>query len=229
MPQDQTQGSAPPAAITAKTTLRRQLNHNRAVRLANSTFESRNHAAEQLAQSLLRTKPIQSAIASGQPIASYLPLATEPDTSVFHNELTQLGVTVLVPECLADTDGEPALAWLPLNRDNDQGSEPSAPKIGSLLLTDARGIPIPSGSRIGIGTAGLAVANCRTVIVPALAATEAGQRLGKGAGYYDRLLSAAATVALTLTTIAVVFADEKLDSIPTDAHDASVSAVVTVE
>lgn len=60
------------------------------------------------------------------------------------------------------------------------------------------------------------------VIAPALAVTKSGIRLGRGAGYYDRYLEKSkAKVA------AVVYANEILDEVPSQAHDQSVDYIVT--
>lgn len=64
------------------------------------------------------------------------------------------------------------------------------------------------------------------VILPAVAFDRRGHRVGRGKGYYDRLL---ATAARTLTTIGVGYGfqllDELIDDI--DAHDIPVHFIVT--
>ncbi|MGZ4671823.1 MAG: 5-formyltetrahydrofolate cyclo-ligase [Ilumatobacteraceae bacterium] len=60
------------------------------------------------------------------------------------------------------------------------------------------------------------------VIVPGLAFTLAGDRLGYGQGYYDRLLP---TVAAP--SVGVCFEDQLVDEMPLAAHDVRVGAVVT--
>lgn len=60
------------------------------------------------------------------------------------------------------------------------------------------------------------------VIVPALAATRSGDRLGYGGGYYDRFLSR--TRAFTAIPL---FSRCLVDSLPVHAHDHPVDAVVT--
>jgi 5-formyltetrahydrofolate cyclo-ligase len=61
------------------------------------------------------------------------------------------------------------------------------------------------------------------VIVPAVAADGVGHRLGRGGGSYDRALPRARPDALIL---AVVHPEELLPYIPTEPHDASVTAVL---
>jgi 5-formyltetrahydrofolate cyclo-ligase len=61
------------------------------------------------------------------------------------------------------------------------------------------------------------------VVVPALAATRTGHRLGYGAGTYDRLLP----IQEPLDTVVVVRATELVDTLPVEAHDCALRWVVT--
>lgn len=60
------------------------------------------------------------------------------------------------------------------------------------------------------------------IIVPGVAFDKAGNRLGRGKGFYDRLLS-----HTNATTIAVCFNCQLLDNIPTEPHDMPVNFIVT--
>ncbi|QDU72198.1 5-formyltetrahydrofolate cyclo-ligase [Mucisphaera calidilacus] len=60
-------------------------------------------------------------------------------------------------------------------------------------------------------------------IVPGLAFTPAGQRLGRGGGYYDRYL----TSHPETSPIAVCFENQILDALPTEATDFPVPVIVT--
>ena len=62
------------------------------------------------------------------------------------------------------------------------------------------------------------------VIVPGLAFTAAGDRLGQGGGWYDRFLSAVSTGC---TTVGVCFAEQIVDTLPLEAHDVTMDHVVT--
>ena len=62
------------------------------------------------------------------------------------------------------------------------------------------------------------------VIVPGLAFTPGGQRLGQGGGWYDRFL---AGVRDDCVTIGVCFDEQLLAEVPTEAHDVLVDLVVT--
>ena len=62
------------------------------------------------------------------------------------------------------------------------------------------------------------------VIVPGVAFTRRGDRLGQGGGWYDRFL---AGVRPDCVTIGVAFAPQLVESIPTELHDVALHAVVT--
>jgi 5-formyltetrahydrofolate cyclo-ligase len=64
------------------------------------------------------------------------------------------------------------------------------------------------------------------IIVPGLAFTKAGQRLGRGGGYYDRYL---ASLPSTTQKIGVCFALQLVDGLPIEPHDQKMDAVFTEE
>jgi 5-formyltetrahydrofolate cyclo-ligase len=61
-------------------------------------------------------------------------------------------------------------------------------------------------------------------LVPGLAFDPAGGRLGRGAGYYDRLLTKFEGVR-----VGVCFSELLVDEVPTEAHDIQMDFVVTPE
>lgn len=64
------------------------------------------------------------------------------------------------------------------------------------------------------------------IIVPALLVTRAGERLGYGAGFYDRTLRAGGSFADSFS-VAVAFAEELVEELPTDEFDVRCRLVVT--
>lgn len=62
------------------------------------------------------------------------------------------------------------------------------------------------------------------VVVPGLAFTASGWRLGQGGGWYDRLLS---QVRDDCTSIGVAFEIQLVDELPTEGHDVRVDMVIT--
>ena len=139
-------------------------------------------------------------------VAGYLPLPTEPFTVRVLDALVATGTRVLVPV----VTGAAPLDWC---------AYPAPLRAGTL------GIQEPVGPRLGAA----AISEVDAVLVPALAVGADGHRLGRGGGHYDRTLAllAALRPAGPPERIAVVFDDEVLDSVPFDALDQRVSAVVT--
>mgnify|MGYP006160138765 FL=1 len=93
-------------------------------------------------------------------IASYIPLATEPDVSEFNAWVLAMGKTLLLPRIVGD-ELEFATGDL---------------ELGSHQIHE------PTGDAADIATAEL-------ILLPALAVDGSGNRIGKGKGYYDRALS----------------------------------------
>jgi 5-formyltetrahydrofolate cyclo-ligase len=62
------------------------------------------------------------------------------------------------------------------------------------------------------------------VVVPGLAFTADGDRLGQGGGWYDRFLM---SIRADCTTIGVGFVEQIVDALPTEPHDVRLDHVVT--
>ena len=62
------------------------------------------------------------------------------------------------------------------------------------------------------------------VVVPGLAFTAQGHRLGQGGGFYDRFLP---TVRDDCATIGVCFEPQLLQTLPNEEHDRRVQMVIT--
>jgi 5-formyltetrahydrofolate cyclo-ligase len=89
--------------------------------------------------------------------------------------------------------------------------------VGVGLAPGAYSVPEPQGepvSPIGLDL----------VVVPGLAFTRDGRRLGQGGGHYDRLL---AELPTSCTTVGVCFAEQILDELPEEPHDRKVDVVVS--
>ncbi|MES2470153.1 MAG: 5-formyltetrahydrofolate cyclo-ligase [Verrucomicrobiota bacterium] len=69
----------------------------------------------------------------------------------------------------------------------------------------------------------VAAASMALVLVPGLAFTPSGDRLGHGAGYYDRFL---ATLAPSVPTAGICFSCQILPTLPAAAHDIPVHHVL---
>jgi 5-formyltetrahydrofolate cyclo-ligase len=101
---------------------------------------------------------------------------------------------------------------------------PSEPIIAPLKLDcDVRRIPeviIPQNPKDGIQLP----EQIDLVLVPGLAFSKNRHRLGRGGGYFDRLLSDRAKNAFKL---GICFGFQVVDAIPTDEHGVIVNAVAT--
>jgi len=66
------------------------------------------------------------------------------------------------------------------------------------------------------------------MLVPGLAFSRSGQRLGRGKGYYDRYLHRyrQLTGMRPVTTVALAFKQQVFDNIPTSEHDVTVHLVL---
>ena len=128
-------------------------------------------------------------------IAAYYSIGAEPDTHGLIFGLWKRGSYVVLPVLMPDGD----LDWA-----SYEGPDSLAP--------GPRGLLEPVEPPRGPGT----VARADVVLVPALAVDARGYRLGRGGGSYDRAL---ARVGGQVPTIALLYDDELLPAVPTDAHD----------
>jgi 5-formyltetrahydrofolate cyclo-ligase len=159
-------------------------------------------ATERAAASAAITPALLRGLAGARTFAAYVPEETEPGHGLVPAAYTQLGARVLLPVVPA-TGHE--LGWA----------------VDTGLLTPGRfGLLEPSGPRLGPSALGTA----DVVVIPALAVSRDGVRLGRGGGYYDRALR---HVRPDAVLVALVFDDELLDEVPAEQHDRRVTAVVT--
>jgi 5-formyltetrahydrofolate cyclo-ligase len=128
-------------------------------------------------------------------IAAYIALDDEPCTDLLLDVCEQVGIQVLVPRVVKDD-----LEWAIFNWDE---------------LTEGEfGILEPTGPAEPL--------QVDAVLVPALAVDAAGNRLGKGRGFYDRAL---AELETRVPIIALVHDEEVFEEIPHAAHDLKVDYV----
>jgi 5-formyltetrahydrofolate cyclo-ligase len=166
------------------------------------TRRRQRSAAERSAAAAAVTPALLRGLAGARTFAAYAPDDTEPGHGRLPAAYTQLGARVLLP--VVPVSGR-ELAWA----------------VDTGRLAPGRfGLLEPVGPRLGPTAIGAA----EVVVVPALAVSRAGGRLGRGAGYYDRALLHARRDAVV---VAVVYDDELLDELPEEEHDHPVTAVVT--
>ncbi|MBE7325350.1 5-formyltetrahydrofolate cyclo-ligase [Nocardioides sp. Y6] len=142
-------------------------------------------------------------VRAGACVAAYVSAGTEPSTDRTLEALRERGVRVLLPVLLADDD----LDWAAY-------AGPTAWRTGR------RGLREPDAPALGTH----AVAEADLVLVPGLAVSDSGHRLGRGGGSYDRAL---ARVAPDVVTAVVLHPDEVGLPVPVEPHDRPVDAAVT--
>lgn len=129
-------------------------------------------------------------VADADCLTVYLSAGTEPDTSVLIRTLARRGRRVLLPRLRAD---------------------------GGLDLVADDGTRVP-GLRGTVEPAGPATGDRPDVwIVPALAVSRSGVRLGRGGGAYDRVLPPG------VPAIALLHAGELVEDLPVEPHDRPVT------
>ena len=135
-------------------------------------------------------------------VAAYYSVGAEPDTRGLVYALWKRGTYVLLP--LLRPDGD--LDWA-----SYEGPDSVVP--------GPRGLREPAEPPRGVD----AVARADVVLAPALAVDQAGHRLGRGGGSFDRAL---ARVGPLIPVIALLYDNELVDRVPTEPHDAPVRSAV---
>lgn len=163
---------------------------------------SREAAAADLAAVALEIPDI----ARARCVAAYASTPTSPGTLPLRRALRANGLRVLLPVLLGDGH----LDWA---EDGDDGSSPHDRHAAS-------------GEPRLLGLEGVGQADA--VIIPALAVDTLGNRLGQGAGFYDRTLR---MIDPSVPVFAVVYDGEVLDAaieaVPAEPHDQPVDAIIT--
>lgn len=156
-------------------------------------------AARAIADHVLATPEIRRAAT----VACYVSVGSEPGTTALLDRLVEAGKRVILPVLLPDND----LDW--------------AEYHGATSLAPAgRGLLEPMAPRLGTD----AVATADAVLVPGLAVSPTGQRLGRGGGSYDRVL---ARIPVGTFTCVLLYSDEVGLTVPVEPHDRAVVAAVS--
>lgn len=182
-------------AWAAKTGLRDRLLTARGRR---SLLELREDA-EATAAHLLACGPVRRAAT----VAAYVSVGREPGTAPLLDGLVRAGKRVVLPVLLPDNDLDWAVYAGP-----------------DSLVPGPRGTLEPAAPPLGPDSLGTA----DVVVVPALAVSAAGMRLGRGGGSYDRALG---RVPVGTFTCALLHPGEFPVEVPADPHDRPVVAVAT--
>jgi 5-formyltetrahydrofolate cyclo-ligase len=181
--------------VGAKTAMRDQLLTTRNRR----PLLERTEAARELALRLTAAPEVRRAAT----VAAYIAVGSEPGTAPLLHALMAAGKRVVLPVLLPDGD----LDWAAYSGDQD--------------LVPARfGLLEPVGSRLGVD----AVATADAVLLPGLAVSARGERLGRGGGSYDRALG---RVPVGTFTCVLLYDDEVGIDVPVEPHDRPVTAAAS--
>lgn len=175
--------------------------------LRDQVLAARRHrplaAAADLAASLARVGLAWEAVRRAATVAAYVSVGSEPGTGLLLDALVAAGKRVLLPVLMPDND----LDWAVYDGPTS-------------IMKAARGLYEPTGARLGVE----AVRTADVVLVPGLAVSREGDRLGRGGGSYDRALAR----VLAGTPVAVVLHDDEVGlAVPTDPHDVRVGFALT--
>lgn len=158
----------------------------------------RRAEADQLCQHL------GAVISGAATVCAYVPVGTEPGSPAMLDRLQELCDVVLLP-VVRSGPGQ-ALLW--------GRYRPGALVPGRFGLQEPARPWLPPD----------AVAGADVILVPALAVDRAGNRLGRGGGFYDRTLPLCRPDA---RLIAVVRDCEVLDALPAEPHDVPMTHALT--
>jgi 5-formyltetrahydrofolate cyclo-ligase len=153
--------------------------------------------AESIADHVLAWDAVRRAVT----VAAYVSVGREPGTGLLLEALQAAGKRVLLPVLRADND----LDWAVFTGE---------------LVPASRGLLEPVGPLLGV----TAIADADVVLVPGLAASVGGDRLGRGGGSYDRAL---ARVGAAVPIGILLHEDETGLDVPTEPHDRRVTHTVT--
>lgn len=149
-------------------------------------------------------------------VAAYASFGTEPDTGPLLAELRRRGIRVLLP--ILENDMDLSWGWFSgpdslVRRIPPGGTRPSP-------------IPEPAES-LGVD----AVLSASWVVVPALAVSPSGIRMGRGGGSYDRVLARieASPRAVRPRVAALLFPGELDVDLPVEPHDRPVDMAIAGE
>ena len=128
-------------------------------------------------------------------VMAFVGMKGEPDTDPLVARLAAEGRRLLLPRV--------------------EGDRIVAADADGPMLTSRFGVREPQGPAVEVSAIDL-------VVVPGLAFTPAGARLGYGGGFYDRFLP-----LVGAPHVGVCFAEQVLDDLPVEPHDVRVQRVVS--
>ena len=136
-------------------------------------------------------------------VALFAPLADEVQIG---DLASQLSCRVALPRVGDMADGTPDMEFFYYDKQS--------------LAAGAYGIQEPQAGEV------CSAADIDVMVVPGVAFTSAGDRLGRGKGYYDRYM---AREGFRAQTIGVCYSCQLCDELPVEEHDRRVDRVISAE
>jgi 5-formyltetrahydrofolate cyclo-ligase len=167
----------------------------------NAAFAADPDAGERLAR-LVIGNAAALGLAPGVAVSAYWPMREEMDVKPLLRELVRLGCAVALPVVVGK--GKPLVfrRWRP----------------GMVLQSGTFGLSEPGADEPEVTP--------RIVFAPLLAFDRRGNRIGWGAGFYDRTL-AGLRARGPVTAVGVAYAAQELADVPADAHDQPLDWIAT--
>lgn len=158
---------------------------------------------ETKSKAIVATLARHPAMQSGRPVAIFSPIPSEPDIELLWK--------VAPGRFCYPRVAEGKMEFVEVEKLEHLTTSSWHPHIREHRLPEAR---IVSPEEIG------------AIVVPGLAFTKTGHRLGRGGGFYDRYL---ASLPASTARIGVCFALQIVDALPMEPHDQRMNAIVTEE
>lgn len=200
------QSEIPGTVLEAKRWWRREIRRQ----LAMSKDGYRNVASERIRRALCHMDEYKKA----GTVLVYFSAGKEVLTQTLMTTVLRHGKKVCLPLCM-DMDANGRIL------EADHRMEAREWGTGYKLVPGAYGIPTPDPKAPEVRPEDIDL-----VILPCVSCDEQCNRLGHGAGYYDRFIS---QLRDGCTTIAVCYEDYLAEKLPVEAHDKPVDAVITEE
>lgn len=150
-------------------------------------------------------------------VAVYAAMGSEVDPAAFAAAAAKRGWRVAYP-CMLSASDAAACGQRMCMRTVAAGNAAAAPFIAhptqafAATDVDSSRFPIVPAEALDM------------VVVPLVAFDRAGARLGYGGGCYDRYLP---TLSATCQVVGIAFDEQRVDHVPTDAHDLPLSHIVS--
>ncbi|MEZ6165533.1 MAG: 5-formyltetrahydrofolate cyclo-ligase, partial [Phycisphaerales bacterium] len=179
------------------------LRHEAEQRLRGLTTTQQSNNASAITPHLLADPTITTA----STILAYAAFGTELSLDPFISAALNRAQTIAIPAIDWATKSMAPVAITNLANDLETGRyDIRVPKPGLALVEPAQ---------------------LDVILLPGLAFDRAGNRLGRGAGFYDRFISALHEAGHRPTLIGVCYHAQVVDSVPTEPHDHRVDRVIT--